>query len=159
MKILNLEVKVHLPDLVEVEAPIRFGTPIGDCSTMSEVRQVQQLIEYLQRLPEIEFIINADHQHIRHPFCRELVRDRLRFIHANVVWHVGEALAHFLMSFRKMSGLKFSEYKFKFQQLGTGKVYKVEGRELHFLTVDEAYRHYTEVALHNKEAEFKVLED
>ena len=94
---MKISLEIDVPEYSWVDTPTLYRTPIGEFSDLLEVNQIKNLIEYLQRLDEIEWNINSDHQHVRHPFCRELVRDRLRFIPENLIWHVGEKLSYFLM--------------------------------------------------------------
>lgn len=97
---MKLKLEIDVPDFNWVDAPTAYWTPIVEVKEKLHVELIKDLIEYLQRLPDRHWIIEADHQHVRHPFCRELVRDRLRFIPENQIWWVGEKLSHFLMGFR-----------------------------------------------------------
>ncbi|WP_223861138.1 hypothetical protein [Acinetobacter seifertii] len=58
-------------------------------------------------------LLTLNHQHVRHPFCRELIRDRLRFIPENQIDWFGEQLSYFLQDFEKRTGRKFEEYEYK----------------------------------------------
>ena len=137
---MKIKLEIDVPEFEWVDTPTLYRTPIGKFSDIVEVKQIQRLIEYLQRLKDIEWIINADHQHVRHPFCRELIRDRLRFIPENSIWHYAEKLSHFLMSFRKMSGYDFSEYEFGYQVLSNGKKIQFKTFSMMFNTEEEALR-------------------
>lgn len=142
---MKIKLEIDVPEFEWVDTPTLYRTPIGEFGDIHEVRQIQHLIEYLQRLGDIEWIINSDHQHVRHPYCRELIRDRLRFIPENLIWHIGEQLSYFLMDFRKMSGLKFSEYKFKHQVLSNGKKIQFKTFSMMFNTEAEALRHIAKI--------------
>lgn len=138
---MKVNIEVEVPEFEWVDAPTLFHTPIGEVGSMDHVDQVKYLIQYLQNLDDIEFIINSNHQHVRHPFCRELVRDRLRFVPDNLIWHVGESLSHFLMDFREMSGNVFRKYEFKYRTLSNGKKVAFKKFTMMFNTEEEAIRH------------------
>ena len=142
---MKIKLEIDVPEFEWVDTPTLYATPLGDFSDLLEVNQIKNLIEYLQRLDDIEWIINSDHQRVRHPFCRELIRDRLRIIPENLIWHVGEKLSYFLMDFTKMSGLKFSEYKFKHEVLSNGKKIQFKTFSMMFNTEDEALRHIAKI--------------
>lgn len=142
---MKIKLEIDVPEFEWVEVPTLYRTPIGEFSDIGEVKQIQHLIEYLQRLGDIEWIINSDHQHVRHPFCRELVRDRLRFIPENQIYYYGEKLSHFLMGFREMSGYEFSEYKFKHQVLSNGKKIQFKTFSMMFDTEEQALRHIAKI--------------
>lgn len=142
---MKIKLEIDVPEFEWVETPTLYRTPIGEFGDIDEVKQIQRLFEYLQRLEDIDWIINSNHQHVRHPFCRELIRDRLRFIPENLIWHIGEQLSYFLMDFRKMSGLKFSEYKFKHQVLSNGKKIQFKTFSMMFNTEAEALRHIAKI--------------
>lgn len=156
MKIIKLEIPV--PEFNWIDTPTLYRTPIGEFGDTMEVKQIQHLIEYLQRLKDIEWIINADHQHIRHPFCRELIRDRLRFIPENQIYYYGEKLSHFLMKFRKMSGENFSEYEFSYGVLSNGKKIQFKTFSMMFNTEEEALRHIARIHTSRDSFDFEVVE-
>lgn len=157
MKTINLSIPV--PEFDWVDTPTLYRTPIGEFGDIHEVKQIQHLIEYLQRLSDIEWIINADHQHVRHPFCRELIRDRLRFIPENQIWYFGEKLSHFLMRFREMSGDDFSEYKFGYQVLSNGKKIQFKTFSMMFNTEEEALRHIAKIYTSRDGFAYEVVEN
>lgn len=138
---MKLKLEIDVPEFNWVEVPTQFRTPLGEVCSMDQVNDIKHLIEYLQRLNEIEWIINSDHQHVRHPYCREIVRDRLRFVPENQVWHVGEDLSFFLQGFEKRTGLKFDEYKFDFEVLSNGKKVQFKTFSMLFNNEDQAFRH------------------
>lgn len=154
MKIL---LEIDVPKFDWVDAPTLYRTPIGEFSDLYEVNQIKDLIEYLQRLDEIEWIINSNHQRVRHPFCREMVRDKLRFVPESLIWHVGEKLSHFLMGFNEMSGLDFTEYKYKHHVLSNGKKVQFSSFSMMFDTEDEALRHIAKIYMSKPEFNFKVV--
>ena len=142
---MKIKLEIDVPEFEWVDVPTLYSTPIGDFGDIAEVKQIQHLIEYLQRLKDIEWIINADHQHVRHPFCRELIRDWLRFIPENQIHYYGEKLSYFLMDFREMSGCDFSEYKFSYGVLSNGKKIQFKTFSMMFNTEDEALRHIAKI--------------
>lgn len=144
-------IKIEIPEIKKVEVPTSYWTPIGSVKRIEHVNAIKQLIEYLQRIDDIEFIINADHQHVRHPYCRELVRDRLRFIDNSHIWHYGEALSHFLMGFRRLSGLNFKDYEFESRVESNGVAYRFEKFTRLFDTEDEAIQYYIQLAISNRD--------
>lgn len=154
---MKIKLEINVPEFEWVDVPTLYRTPIGEFSDLLEVNHIRNLIEYLQRLDEIEWIINSNHQHVRHPFCRELVRDRLRFIPENLIWHFGEQLSHFLMRFGKMSGLSFSEYEFNHQILSNGKKIQFKTFSMMFNTEDEALRHIAKIYTSRDGFDFEVL--
>ena len=145
-------IELPYPTIKAVDVPTAYATDFVEVEHEYEARMVQDFIAYLQRLPEIESIINADHQHVRHPLCREWVRDRLRFITPTNICHVGEALSHFLMGFRKGSGLKFKEHMPKIQALSNGTRWQLENYRYLFKTEDEAVRYM--INIHVSKADF-----
>lgn len=152
---MKISLEIDVPEYSWVDTPTLYRTPIGEFSDLLEVNQIKNLIEYLQRLDEIEWIINSDHQHVRFPFCRELVRDRLRFIHENLIWHVGEKLSYFLMDFTKMSGQKFKDYKFSHDVLSNGKKIQFNTFSMMFDTEEEALRHIAKIYTSKKDFKFE----
>ena len=151
----RLVVNVPVRDFEWVDVPTLYGTPIGDFSDLTHVKQIGYLIEYLQKLPEIEWIINSNHQHVRHPYCRELVRQRLDFLDENLIWFYGEALSHFLMRFGEMTGLCFSDYKYEYRVISNGKKVRIKGIQKLFDTEDEMYRHQIRIHL-SKDFDFSI---
>lgn len=152
---MKISLEIDVPEFDWIDTPTLYRTPIGEFSDLLEVNQIKNLIEYLQRLDEIEWIINSDHQHVRHPFCRELVRDQLRFIPEHLIWHVGEKLSFFLMGFRKMSGENFADYKFKHHVLSNGKKIQFKTFSMMFDTEEEALRHIAKIYTSKKDFKFE----
>ena len=142
---MKIKLEIDVPEFDWVDVPTLYSTPIGDFGDIHEVKQIQNLIEYLQRLKDIKWIINSDHQHVRSPLCRELIRDRLRFIPENLIHYYGESLSHFLMGFGKMTGYDFSEYKFKHRVLSNGKKIQFKTFSMMFDTEDAALRHVAKI--------------
>ena len=155
---MKIKLEIDVPEFEWVDVPTLYGTPIGEFKDIQEVNQIQYLIEYLQRLDEIEWIINSDHQHVRHPFCRELVRDRLRFIPENLIWHVGESLSYFLMDFRVGMGRDFLKYKFQYQVLSNGKKIQFKTFSMLFDTEEEALRHIAKIYTSGSNFEFTKID-
>ena len=154
---MKIKLEIDVPEFDWVDVPTLYRTPIGEFGDLLEVNLVRELIESLQRLDDIEWIINSDHQRVRHPLCRELVRDRLRFIPENNIWWVGEKLSHFLMDFSEMSGLNFSEYKFEHQVLSSGKKIQFKTFSMMFNTEDEALRHIAKIYTSRDGFEFEKI--
>lgn len=155
---MKIGLEIDIPEFEWVEVPTLYRTPIGEFSDIGEVKQIQHLIEYLQGIDEIEWIINANHQHVRHPFCRELVRDRLRFIPENQIYYYGERLSHFLMGFREMSGYEFGEYEFEAQVLSNGKKIQFKTFSMMFDTEEQALRHIAKIYTSRDSFKFEVIE-
>lgn len=156
---MKIKLEIDVPPFKWVDVPTLYRTPIGDFTDIRQVNIIKDLIEYLQRLPEIEWIINSNHQHVRHVFCRELVRNRLNFVKETDVWNIGEALSHFLMRFREMSGYNFLEYKFKYSVLSNGKKIQFESFSMMFDTEIEALRHMAKIHTSGNDFEFDVFND
>lgn len=156
---MKIQLEIDVPEYSWVDTPTLYRTPLGEHKNIEHVIAIQDLIEYLQRLDDIEWIINSDHQHVRHPFCRELIRDRLRFIPENLIWHAGESLSYFLMDFRKMSGYKFSEYKFKHEVLSNGKKIQFKKFSMMFDDEDSALRHIAKNYTSRNGFDYSVVND
>lgn len=142
---MKIQLEIEIPDFEWVDTPTLYRTPIGEFSDIFQVNQIKDLIEYLQRLDETKWIINSNHQHVRHPFCRELVRNRLEFIPENMIWHVAESLSHFLMRFREGTGYDFLNYKFDYKVLSNGKKIKFKDFGMMFDTEEQALRHIAKI--------------
>lgn len=98
---MKISLEIDVPEFDWIDTPTLYRTPIGEFNDIQEVKEIGRLIEYLQRLDEIEWIINSNHQHVRHPFCRELIRDRLRFIPENQIYWFGEQLSYFYKTLKR----------------------------------------------------------
>lgn len=154
---MKLTLQIDIPEIKEVECPTEYETPIRVVEHEREVRQIKCLLEYLQRLDDIEWIINSDHQHVRAPYCRELVRSRLDFIPENSIHTVGETLSYFLMGFREGVGYDFKEARFEYNVLSTGNKFKFD-KYLHtFNTKEEAVSWYINMAVSNKDYVVKEM--
>lgn len=158
MKKVKIEFELDIPPVLWKSVPTLYSTPIGDFTEAREVALIQDLIEYLKRIDEIEMLINSNHQHVRFPFCRELVRDRLRFVPDNLIYYVGEQLSHFLRKFDTMTGYNFQEYEFKSKELSNGSKCYFDGwaTAMTFNTEQEAIRYYIKTQVSNNN--FDVLE-
>lgn len=135
----KLRFEIDVPDYNWVDAPVEYLTPIGTFTDEIHVDLIRDLIEYLQRLSEIKWIIESNHQHVRHPFCCELVRRRLVFVSDMQIAAVAEQLSHFLAGFKSSAGYKFSEYEFQFRVLSTGKKLQFSTFTMLFNDEDEAF--------------------
>lgn len=143
---------IDVPEYHWVDTPTLYSTMLGDFGDEMHVRAIQSLIEYLQRLKDIDWIINANHQHVRHPFCRELVRDRLKFIPELHIWHIGEQLSYFLQQFNEGSGLDFAEYKFQAKVLSNGRKIQFKTFNMLFDNEADALRHIAKI--HTSKSDF-----
>lgn len=94
---------------------------------------------------------------MRHPFCRELIRDRLRFVPENLIWHVGEKLSHFLMGFGEMSGRDFGDYKFEHRVLSNGKKIQFKTFSMMFDAEEQALRHIAKIYTSRNDFGFEVI--
>ncbi len=142
---MKISLEIDVPEFDWIDTPTLYRTPIGEFSDIQEVKEIGRLIEYLQRLDEIKWIINSNHQHVRHPFCRELIRDRLRFIPENQIYWFGEKLSYFLQDFEKRTGRKFEEYEYTYQVLSNGKKIQFKTFSMMFDTEEEALRHIAKI--------------
>lgn len=154
----KIVLEIPIPEYEWIDTPTLYRTPLGDFGSIEEVETIRYLIEYLQRLPDRNMIIEADHQHVRHPFCRELVRDRLRFIPEQNIWHYGEKLSFFLMGFQERTGLSFDEYKFQHTTLSNGKKIQFKTFSRLFDTEQEALRHIARIYTSKDNFEFSIKE-
>lgn len=150
--------EIPIPEYNWIDTPTLYGTPIGEFGSIDQVESIKALIEYIQRLPDRHMIIEADHQHVRHPWCRELIRDRLKFIAEQNIWHYGERLSYFLMDFQERTGLIFDEYKFKYTTLSNGKKIQFKTFSRLFDTEQEALRHVAKIYTSKSDFEFSVKE-
>lgn len=137
----KLRFEIDVPDYKWVDVPVEYLTPIGTFTDEVHVDLIRDLIEYLQRLSEIKWIIESNHQHVRQPFCCELVRRYLVFIPDTQIAAVADELSHFLASFKSGTGYKFSEYEFQCRALSTGKKLQFSTFTMLFCDEDEAFRY------------------
>lgn len=142
MKKLLLEIPV--PEYEWVNVPTLYRTCIGEFEDINHVNQIQYLIEYLQRHEDHLMIIEMEYQ-MREALCRELVRDRLRFVDQNNIYYVAQKLSHFLAGFRKGMGYKFDQYEFKPHILSNGKKIQFKTFSMLFNNEEEAHRHIAKI--------------
>jgi len=155
----KIVLEIPIPEYKWVEMGAEYWTPLGTVYDIDHVGQIQDAIEYLQRLgSDAEWLINANHQHIREPFCREIVRSRLRFVDACLVGYYAEKLSHFLHGFRKMSGLKFADYKFEYQVEKFGKHIQFNTFTITFPTEVLAAQHIAKLYVSGKDFGYEVVE-
>lgn len=152
---MKISLQIDVPEYNWVDTPTLYRTPIGEFGDIQEVKEIERLFGYLQRLDDIDFIINSNHQHVRHPFCRELIRDRLRFIPENLIWHFGEKLSYFLQQFEERTGYEFSEYKFEHHVLSNGKKIQFKTFSMMFDTEEEALRHIAKIYTSGSDFKFE----
>lgn len=156
---MKIKLEIDIPEYEWIDTPTLYRTPLGEFGDILEVQQIQYLIEYLQRVKGIEDIINADHQHIRFPWCREVIRDRLRFIPENQIHYVGEKLAHLLMDHQEYrTGYSFKDYKFSYTVLSNGKKIQFKTFTMMFNSEEEALRHIAKIYIQNIDFKYEVLE-
>lgn len=153
---MKLFLEIPVPEYEWIETPILYDTPIGEFGLESEVSAIKSLFEYLQRLPERHVLIESDHQHFRHPFCRELVRNRLPFIPEQNIWHVAEKLSFFLMEFQESSGLNFDEYKFSYSVLSNGKKVKFKKFNKLFDSEHDLFIHAAKIYTSSQNFDFTI---
>lgn len=151
-------IEMPYPDVKQVSVPTAYATPIMDVEHENEARIVVDLIQYLQRLPDIEYIINADHQHVRHPLCREWVRDRLLFVPNHLIWHIGESLAHLLMEYRKGAGLVFTDYTPTYTEKSNGTKWQLGKYTYTYNTEQGAVEHAIKIYLASEDFKYTVKE-
>lgn len=150
---------IPIPEYKWVEVGSEYWTPLGTVYSMDAVLQIQGAIEYLQRLgSDAEWLINASHQHIREPFCREIVRSRMKFVDHIMVNYYAEKLSHFLHDFRKMSGRKFSKYKFEYTVEQTGQHIQFSTFSKTFPTEALAAQHIAHLYVSGKDFGYEVVE-
>lgn len=153
---MKMQIEVDVPAFEWVDTPTLYNTPIGEFSDIGHVRQIEALIEYLKRLKEITWIIEADHQHVRAPFCRELIRSRLHFVSESRIWHLGETLSFFLSEFQARTGLDICEYQFKYDVLSNGKKIQFKDFSMMFDTEHQALQHIARIYTSGSDFKFKV---
>lgn len=156
---MRVNINLDIPVILWKDVPTLYSTPLGDFTEAREVDLIQDLIEYLKRIDEIEMLINSSHQHVRFPFCRELVRDRLRFVPDNLIYYVGEKLSHFLAQFRHMTGYNFQEYEFKSRELSNGRKCHFDNwaTAKTFNTEQEAISYYIKTQVSNSNFEYTEI--
>lgn len=154
---MKISLEIDVPEYSWVDTPTLYRTPIGEFGDIQEVKEIERLFGYLQRLDDIKFIINSNHQHVRHPFCRELIRDRLRFIPENLIWHFGEKLSFFLQQFERRTGYDFNEYKFQYQVLSNGKKIQFKTFSMMFDNEEAALRHIAKIYTSRSDFEFEKV--
>lgn len=134
----KVKIELEVPPIKKVKVQTEFHTPVGNVDSIYMADRVGVLILYLQRLRDMKNIIEADHQHIRAPLCRELVRERLGIQDNQTVYMWGENLSHFLHNFSESVGYKFSEYEYKYSVVSDGIRWKIEGFRHLFKTEHDA---------------------
>ena len=156
MKKVSLD--IDLPTIEWVDVPTNYITPLGEVDTQIKVNIIKDLIEYLQRIDGIQMIINSNHQHIRFPFCKSVVKDRIFFLNTDSEIHYrGEELSHFLQRFDEMSGLHFKDYTFKYQVASNGtKCHFVNwATAMYFNTEHEAICYFIAAHVRNETSKLK----
>lgn len=154
----KIVLEIDVPEYNWVDVPTQYRTPIGEFESIEQVLLIKDLIEYLQRLEDRFAIIQMDYR-IRNALCREIVRERLRFIaDENIYWY-GEKLGHFLAEFdERRTGLNFDDYKFKHEVLSNGKKIQFKTFTRLFKTEDDAMKHIADLYLHNGKFKYTIPE-
>ena len=153
---MKIKLEIEVPEFEWVDTPTLYNTPIGEFLDIGHVRQIEALIGYLKRLKEIAWIIEANHQHVRAPFCRELIRNRLHFVPESRVWHLGEALSFFLGGFQARTGLDICDYQFKYDVLSNGKKIQFKDFSMMFDTEHQALQHIARIYTSGSDFKFEV---
>lgn len=154
---MKIKIEIDAPNYKWVDTPTLYRTPLGEFSDINEVNMISGLIDYLKRLDDIKWIINSNDQHVRHPFCREIIRERLRFIPEDMIWHVGAKLSSFLAGFQRNIGYDFLKYKFEYQVLSNGKKIQFETFSMMFDNEDQALRHILKIHTSKKDFDFTIV--
>lgn len=157
MKKLLLEIPV--PEYQWVDVPTNYRTCIGDYEDINHVNQIGDLIGYLQRHEDRFAIIEMEYQ-MRETVCRELVRDRLRFVKENhEIYHTAQKLSHFLAGFKEGIGYKFNDYKFIPHVLSNGKKIQFGTFTILFNTEEEALRHIAKIFTSHTDFPFTTVDE
>ncbi len=53
---MKISLEIDVPEFDWIDTPTLYRTPIGEFNDIQEVKEIGYLIEYLQRLDEIEWI-------------------------------------------------------------------------------------------------------
>lgn len=155
---MKIKLEIEVPEFNWVNVPKAYWTPIGEVGEKLHVEIIKDLIEYIQRLPERKWIIEANHQHVRMPLCKAWVEDRLSlFVNKTTSHWWAERLSHFLYGFREVSGYDFDKYEFKSRVLSNGRRIKFKTFSMMFDTEDEALRHIAKIHTSRDNFEFEVI--
>lgn len=155
----KIVLEIPIPEYKWVEVGSEYWTPLGTVYDLDHVHQTRDAIEYLQRLgDDAEWLINASGRHIREPLCREIVRSRMRFVDLSLVNYYAEKLSHFLYDYRKVSGLKFADYKFEYRVEKFGKHIQFKTFSMTFPTEALAAQHIAKLYVGGKDFGYGVLE-
>lgn len=143
---MKIKLEIDVPEFEWVDTPTAYWTPIGEVGEKFHVQLIKDLIEYIQRLPERQWIIESNHQHVRMPLCKSWVEDRLSvFVDKQNSYWWAEKLSHFLMGFQERTGIEFDNYTFKHKVLSNGKKIQFKTFSMMFNTEDEALRHIAKI--------------
>lgn len=156
---MKIKLEIDIPEYDWVDVPVMYGTHLGGYDCYDKVKQIQQLIEYLQRLDDIQNIINSNTQHVRNVFCRAVIAEKLKFIEPNQVYYVGEQLSNLLGDFVSSTGLNFHEFDFEdsVQVLSNGKKIKFKHFDMLFNTEHEAFKHIVKIYTSKSDFNYDVV--
>lgn len=157
-KIRNIQLNIVVPEYSWVNVATLYRTPIGEFQTIDAVEEVGRLIAYLQRSKETQAIIKMS-SHFRKMICSELIRKYLRLIdEKNIDWY-GEALSGFLADFdKKMTGLSFEDYEFKYSILSNGSKIQFKTFSKLFNNEEDAMAHITSIFIQSQDFKYTVKE-
>ena len=148
---MKVVIEVNIPEIKEVEYPTEYKTPLGSVEHEQDAIVTCSVLEYLQRLEDIQWLINSNIHHVLYPFCREVVRSRLTFVKEENIYQMGDVLGRFLLRFREGIGYNFEDEKFEYKVNCTGKKFKFDKYLKAFDTEQEAIDWYIDVAVSNKD--------
>ncbi len=156
---MKLTIEFDIPLIEEVDAPTLYQTPLGEVSDKNHADQIGWMIERLQNMPksEMQWIIESNHDRIRLPFCKQMIRENIRFVGSSLVNWTGEKLSHFLQQFQARTGYKFSEYKYEPTVLSNSKKFQIVPFTKLFDTREDAIKHAIEIRL--AQGEYVVKEE
>lgn len=146
---MKIVIEIDIPEIKEVEYPTEYQTPLGEVEHEQDARVICSVLEYLQRLEDIQWLINSNLHHVLYPFCREVVRSRLGFVKEENIYQMGDKLGRFLLGFREGIGYHFEEQEFEYKVNSTGKKMKFDEYLKVFDTEQEAIDWYIAVSVSN----------
>lgn len=156
---MKINIEVEIPNFSWVDVPVHYHTPIGQVEDESMAENVNDIVRYLQQLPDIDFIVNSDHQHVRTVFCKQLLRERLRGFKENLAHFYAENLSYFLQSFENRTGLSFKEYVPSLEPSSSGKKIKFETFSQEFKDEDSAIRHAVGIYVRGRDFKYQEVSE
>jgi len=156
---MKIRLEIDVPEFEWIEVDAKHDTPMGEVCSIEEVERVGDFIEYLKILPDISWVINADHDHIRVPLLCELIKRNLKFIPNELVALYADKLGRFLAGFRRGTGYDFKDYSFNPKVLTKKKRIKFESFNMLFDDEESALRHIAKIHVSQKNFEFEKILD